>query len=44
MYRIVRRYFHSDRCRPRVIRRGLTLEEAQAHCRDIETSSQHGHE
>jgi hypothetical protein len=39
MYRIVRRYFHSDRCRPRVIRRGLTLEEAQAHCRDIETSS-----
>ena len=36
-YKIVR-FFQRDR-RPRVIRRGLTLEEAQAHCRDPETSS-----
>lgn len=38
-YKIVRRYFHSDRFSPRVIARGLTLEEAQAHCQDPETSS-----
>lgn len=36
MYRIVRNYFNGP---SRVIRRGLTLEEAQAHCRDPETSS-----
>ena len=38
MYRIVRFYFH----RPgysRTIARGLTLEQAQAHCSSPETSS-----
>ena len=35
-YRIVRMYFRGGR---RVISRGLTLEEAQAHCSDPETSS-----
>lgn len=35
-YRIVRHYFRNGK---RVIRRGLTLEEAQAHCQDPETSS-----
>ena len=38
MYRIVRHYFDSNR-RNRVIEAGLTLEEAQAHCKDPETSS-----
>lgn len=38
-YRIVRQYFNSDAHPSRTIRRGLTLEEAQAHCRDPETSS-----
>jgi hypothetical protein len=36
-YKIVRRYFRDNR--RRVIRRGLTLEQAQAHCNDPETSS-----
>jgi hypothetical protein len=37
-YKIVRGYF--DRQYPRrTIAKGLTLEEAQAHCRDPETSS-----
>ena len=36
-YRIVRRY--KDRGVRRIIRKGLTLEEAQAHCQDPETSS-----
>lgn len=36
-YKIVRGYFKGGR---RVIERGLTLEEAQTHCRDPETSSQ----
>lgn len=36
-YQIVRHYFNSYR--KRIIRRGLTLEEAQAHCNDPETSS-----
>lgn len=37
LYKIVRSY---QRDYPsRVIKRGLTLEEAQAHCRDPETSS-----
>jgi hypothetical protein len=36
-YKIVRMYF---RRRPRTIRRGLTLAEAQAHCRNPETSSE----
>jgi len=35
-YKIVRFYFHSGR---RVVQRGLTLEQAQAHCSDPETSS-----
>jgi hypothetical protein len=37
-YKIVRMYQKRGEP-PRVIRRGLTLEEAQAHCRDPETSS-----
>jgi len=36
-YKIVR-YYQGDHPR-RTIRRGLTLEEAQAHCNDPETSS-----
>lgn len=36
MYRIVRMYFKGTK---RVIKRGLTLEEAQAHCKNPETSS-----
>lgn len=36
MYRIVRFYFRGGR---RVLRRGLTLSEAQAHCGDPEASS-----
>jgi len=35
-YRIVRMYYKSGW---RVIKSGLTLEEAQAHCQDPETSS-----
>lgn len=35
-YKIVRGYFRGGR---RTIKRGLTLEEAQAHCRNPETSS-----
>jgi len=38
-YKIVRMYF-SNNVRNRTIKRGLTLEEAQEHCRDPETSSQ----
>jgi hypothetical protein len=38
MYKIVRNYFNSD-IRRRTIETGLTLEEAQAHCRNPETSS-----
>lgn len=37
-YKIVRHFFRSDR-RARVIKRGLTLQEAQAHCQNPETSS-----
>ncbi len=36
-YNIVR--FFSDRTRPQIIIRGVTLEEAQVHCEDINTSS-----
>ena len=35
-YKIVRGYFKGGK---RTIARGLTLEEAQAHCQDPETSS-----
>ena len=38
MYRIVRHYFNTNRAN-RVIDTGLTLEEAQDHCHDTETSS-----
>lgn len=38
MYKIVRMYRDAD-IRRRTIKRGLTLEEAQEHCRDPETSS-----
>jgi hypothetical protein len=37
-YKIVRFYYARDK-RSRVIRRGLTLEEAQVHCQNPETSS-----
>jgi hypothetical protein len=37
-YRIVRHFENPD-IRNRVGKRGLTLEEAQRHCRDPETSS-----
>lgn len=36
MYKIVRMYFNGGN---RVIKRDLTLDEAQAHCSDKETSS-----
>lgn len=35
-YKIVRHYYHGI---PRTVRTGLTLEQAQAHCSDPETSS-----
>ena len=37
-YRIIRNYFKAG-IRKRTIRTGLTLEQAQAHCRNPETSS-----
>ncbi len=36
MYKIIRFYFKGGR---RTIKQGLTLEEAQEHCQDIQTSS-----
>jgi hypothetical protein len=39
MYKIVRMYFRNRGSGNRVIARGLTLEEAQAHCSNPETSS-----
>ncbi len=36
-YKVIR--FYRDSYKKRVIARGLTLEEAQAHCKDPETSS-----
>ena len=38
-YYIIRFYKDGTWVHPRIIKRGLTLEEAQAHCRDPETSS-----
>ena len=38
MYKIIRSYF-SDRWPSRTVTSDLTLEEAQAHCQDPETSS-----
>ena len=38
MYKITRCFFNDDK-RKRTIKTGLTLEQAQAHCRDPETSS-----
>ena len=38
MYKIIRFYF-DERFPKRTVKRGLTLEEAQAHCHDPETSS-----
>ena len=38
-YKIVRNYFNGS---PRVIKRGLTLEEAQAHCSDPKTRGDNG--
>lgn len=38
MYKVVRMYF-DERIPDRTIKRGLTLEEAQAHCQDPEISS-----
>lgn len=38
MYKVVRFYFSKPGCR-RTIDTGLTLEQAQAHCHNIETSS-----
>ena len=38
MYKIVRMFQNSD-LRSRIIKTGLTLEQAQEHCRDPETSS-----
>lgn len=37
-FKIVR-FFYRDGARKRTIKTGLTLEEAQAHCNDPETSS-----
>ena len=36
LYKVVRKFFNGNR---RTIKSGLTLEEAQAHCKDPETSS-----
>lgn len=37
MYKIVRHFYKDSR--KRTVKTGLTLEEAQAHCKDPETSS-----
>ena len=36
-YKIIRHFYRTDRAY--TIKRGLTLEEAQAHCKDPETKS-----
>ncbi len=38
-YKIIRFYQASEYGHKRVVERGLTLEQAQAHCQDPETSS-----
>lgn len=38
-YKVTRGYFNSDRFPKETIATGLTLKEAQAHCKDPETSS-----
>lgn len=38
-YKVIRTYFDAE-FRHRTIRTGLTLEQAKAHCRDPETSSE----
>jgi hypothetical protein len=38
IYNIVRMYANTDQ-KARVVHRGLTLEQAQAHCKDPNTSS-----
>lgn len=38
LYKIVRMYFR-DEIKTKVIKKNLTLEEAQKHCSDTETSS-----
>ena len=39
LYKIVRHFFHDDVTPNRTIKSGLYLKEAQAHCRDPESSS-----
>jgi hypothetical protein len=40
LYKIVRNYFDRENApRPCAVKTGLTLQEAQAHCQDPETSS-----
>ena len=36
MYKVIRFYFRGNK---RVVKRGLTLEEAQLHCKDPDSSS-----
>ena len=38
-YRVVRMYFNKPTQPKKVLKRGLTLEEAQKHCKNRETSS-----
>ena len=38
-YKIVRFHFNNEVWKPRTMKTGLTLEEAQSHCKDPETSS-----
>jgi len=37
MYKIVRFYHPSTKCNPHIIKTGLTLAEAQAHCQNPST-------
>ena len=38
-YKIVRFHFNDEKWKPLTMKTGLTLEEAQKHCKDPETSS-----